>query len=138
MEPKPKKYVRIEIQTNSSSHHVCFKCRKQFRKPVDALVSLSHTGEVLETRVYDGNLKTYSCPQCAQPMTHLGKNFRPPPQDDIEGWEVARRLSDAGFKFGYTSQGSTKRLRDVSAFIERNRRKSEGEQLLDKWKAADK
>ena len=135
-EAQAKKYVRVEYQTPRKSHYVCFDCRKQFRKPVDALARISLQGKVLEARLYDSGIVAYSCPQCAQPMTHIGKNFRAPRQDDIEGWEVARRLTNAGFRYAHARGAYPTKLRDVSDFLEENKRKSEGETLLEKWKSA--
>jgi len=67
-------------------------------------------------------------------MTHMGKNFRSPAQDNTESWEVARRLAAEGFRHSYCNglQYPT-RLKEVAGFLERHRQLSEGEQLLKKW-----
>ncbi|WP_424950946.1 hypothetical protein [Deinococcus sp.] len=68
-------------------------------------------------------------------MTHMGKNFRPPAQDDIESWAIARQLAAEGFQHSYKTglQYPTK-LKDVPGFLEQRRQLSEGERLLKQWK----
>lgn len=67
-------------------------------------------------------------------MTRMGKNFRAPPQQDSEAWEIARRLANAGFKHSYrTRQTYPTRLRDVEAFLSGKVRRSDGERLLWRW-----
>ncbi|WP_425146647.1 hypothetical protein [Deinococcus sp.] len=131
---KPLKLVRTEYHTARSSHHVCFECRKQFKKPVDGLVTLTLAGKISRTLNYDAGIRVYPCPQCGQPMTHVGKNFRPPAQDDLEAWHIARRLVAAGFKHDHSS-GLTypTSLKDLPAFLEQHRQLSEGERLLKQW-----
>ena len=132
-EKKSVKLVRIEYHTARLSHHVCFKCRKQFKKPLDGLVSLNLAGKASRTIHYDAGIRVYPCPQCDQPMTHVGKNFRSPAQEDAEGWEVARQLVGAGFRFAGTWGAYPTKLKDVSTFLEKHRQLSEGERLLKEW-----
>ena len=119
----PQRFIRLQNRSSRTSHHACFACRKQFRKPVDELVQQNTAWLTRRSIAYDAGLLRYPCPQCGQAMTHTGKNFRPPAQDDIESWEIARRLAAEGFRHGRTTgmQYPTK-LKDVSEFLERHRR----------------
>lgn len=67
-------------------------------------------------------------------MTHMGKNFRPPPQTDVETWAVARRLAAEGYRHDHTNGlVYPTKLKDIPAFLESCQRLSEGETLLRKW-----
>jgi len=59
--------------------HACFACRKVFRKPHGKLVRL--------------------CPQCAAPMTMLGRKFHTPRHSDREQWKKVELLVKHGFRF---------------------------------------
>jgi DNA-directed RNA polymerase subunit RPC12/RpoP len=58
---------------------VCFACRKSFRKP-----------RTVEPR---------RCPQCAGPMTMLGRKFAPPKAAQIAQWKKVQYLAEHGFLF---------------------------------------
>jgi DNA-directed RNA polymerase subunit RPC12/RpoP len=58
---------------------VCFACRKSFRKP-----------RTVEPR---------RCPQCAGPVTMLGRKFCPPKAAQIEQWKKVQYLAEHGFLF---------------------------------------
>lgn len=133
--PKPTPTpVLLQWQSPRSSHHVCFSCRKQFRKPVTVRGQRLASGKS-EARYGHFDVSVlYPCPQCGQTMTHMGKNFRAPALDDLEGWEIARQLATAGFRHKYrTGQEYPTRLRDVDAFLKRHVPRSDGEKLLEKW-----
>ncbi|WP_412027285.1 hypothetical protein [Deinococcus yunweiensis] len=127
---------RIIFRSKSArtSHHVCFACQTHYHRHVDMLGELSVHGTFRNRGPVIGSTK-YLCPNCGQSMTPVGKNFRAPSKDDREAWEVARLLVDAGFIHDYTRGGMTypTRVKDVPAFLEQHRQKSEGEQLLDQW-----
>ncbi|WP_152544785.1 hypothetical protein [Deinococcus phoenicis] len=66
-------------------------------------------------------------------MRLIGKNFRAPQKDDVEGWRVAEMLLNAGFGYWGTWGTYPTRLKDVPSFIQKNRRKTAGEQILEQW-----
>ncbi|MCD0164924.1 hypothetical protein [Deinococcus sp. 12RED42] len=136
MKPQAPFKRRILLGTKGrSSHYVCFDCRKQFAKPTSSIVVRDALGKPMRAGGgFDSGAAEFKCPQCGHPMTHLGKNFRAPVQSDAEGWEVARRLVNAGFRYAHAWGPYPTRLRDVPAFIEQNSCKSAGERLLDQWK----
>ncbi|GBF06328.1 hypothetical protein DAERI_080119 [Deinococcus aerius] len=139
-QPKARVVIRRNTETARSSHYVCFNCRKQFRKPFATIskVDLSER-EISKFQGVDAEGFSYPCPQCGQELQLIGKNFRAPKQGDLKGWAIARQLVQAGFGYGAGwAKGSPTgphptRLKDVPAFIERNRRKTAGEQILDRW-----
>ena len=86
--------------------HACFDCRKSWKRH----------GE-----------RAQVCPECSQPLALMGRTFRAPPNRDREQWEKVRKLWDAGFRFwSYRSfpeaEPFPEKLREVDAFIRRNRR----------------
>ncbi|WP_377303202.1 hypothetical protein [Piscinibacterium candidicorallinum] len=86
---------------------VCFGCRKAFRKPHTASARL--------------------CPQCAAPMTMLGRKFHAPRKTDIAQWKKVKYLAEHGFLFQSFYQESAlggmqvvpypRTLREVPAFV---------------------
>ncbi len=71
--------------TNPKQHqrwlfpHVCFVCRKVFRKPVST-----------EARL---------CPQCAGALVTLGRKFHAPKSTDLAQWRKVQLLVEHGFFF---------------------------------------
>jgi hypothetical protein len=59
--------------------HACFACRKVFRKPY------SEEGRI--------------CPECAAPMTTLGRKFHTPKTGDRAQWKKVHVLVEHGFTF---------------------------------------
>ena len=59
--------------------HACFGCRKVFRKPLSEVARL--------------------CPQCAAPMTTLGRKFHTPKSGDRAQWKEIQVLVEHGFTF---------------------------------------
>lgn len=126
--------VPMQWQSPRSSHHVCFDCRKQFRKPVTVLGQRLASGKTEARYGYFDMATAYPCPQCGKTMTHMGKNFRAPAKTDLEGWEVARRLAAAGFIHAHdTGRQYPSRLKDVAGFLAKHVRHSDGAKLLQKW-----
>lgn len=83
----------------------CFGCRT------------SHKVEARET-----NSK---CPNCDQILYYMGRSFHVPDQSDVEQWEKAKRLWEAGFRFsGFRcfadAEPLPEKLDDVDDFIARN------------------
>ena len=59
--------------------HVCFSCRKSFKKPMPALARL--------------------CPQCHGPMVRLSRKFSAPKMTDVNQWRKVEYLVSQGFRF---------------------------------------
>lgn len=59
--------------------HVCFDCRKSFKKPASD-----------EPRL---------CPQCANPMVKLSRKFSAPAASDKAQWAKVKLLVEHGFLF---------------------------------------
>ncbi|WP_092762911.1 hypothetical protein [Rhodoferax sp. OV413] len=59
--------------------HVCFSCRKSFKKPMRALARL--------------------CPQCGGPMVMLSRKFSAPKMTDVDQWRKVEYLVSHGFRF---------------------------------------
>ena len=59
--------------------HVCFRCRKSFKKPASA-----------SPRV---------CPQCGDELVQLSRKFKAPRTRDSGQWEKVRFLVEQGFRF---------------------------------------
>ena len=59
--------------------HVCFACRKSFKKPA--------------------SLSQRLCPDCRGPLTQLSRKFKAPKARDLSQWSKVRYLVDHGFRF---------------------------------------
>lgn len=97
-------------------HWACFYCRKTFKSPLSA--------ERL-------------CPQCRQPMTNMGTDFKAPRQDDQEQWQKVRALAEAGVLFfpfnGDELPGERPAtLAEVPDFLRRIRPPTQGQWLLER------
>jgi hypothetical protein len=79
------------------SQHVCFRCRKVFKKPHDYPFLQKEGGPFLRT--------IYPCPECGAQMTYMGYKFRAPRLADVKEW---RRIEE-GMKSGSDWQKPTKR-----------------------------
>jgi hypothetical protein len=97
--------------------YACFSCRKVFKQ--SALEAGANV-----------------CPECSRPMSFMGTAFRAPKQSNLEQWEKARLLIEAGFVFHKDGGPKPRSLKDVPAFLEAHRRakRSPGERLLDDLK----
>lgn len=87
-------FVSPRIKPIRSSHHVCFTCRKAFKKPADLIKGGIALG-----------VHRYPCPQCGREMTPVGKNFRAPKQRDLGAWRAAQILVRAGVTFDSSGAG---------------------------------
>ena len=65
-------------------HFVCFDCRKMFKKTAYAQ---------LPTDKRPSTYEEYrpTCPECGQPMHNLGKEFKPPKQNNLKAWRDAEQ-----------------------------------------------
>ncbi len=59
--------------------HVCFTCRKSFRRPLAD-----------EPR---------KCPDCGGETSRLSRKFKAPKSDDVAAWRVVEYLVQAGFTY---------------------------------------
>lgn len=99
-------------------HYACFHYRKAFKQGFPAQGS------------------TVPCPQCRQPMTNMGTDFKAPPHRNQEQWSKVERLASAGIRFfptwpegipGYRPAT----LSDVPAFLRRTFPPSKGQMYLE-------
>ena len=65
----------------------------------------------------------------------MGRAFRAPKMDDIEGWKAAELLFLAGYRFWSSSGNLPTTRREALAFIADKPLKSEGERLNQRIKA---
>ena len=77
---KHHKYFLKERETQAYLFpHVCFKCRKSFKKPTRS-----------EPR---------SCPQCASTLIRLSRKFKASKSRDLPQWAKVKLLVEHGFLF---------------------------------------
>ncbi|GHF99768.1 hypothetical protein GCM10017783_09850 [Deinococcus piscis] len=115
--PRTHRIDRAEFYevTGRLQHYACFHCRKAFKQPLGS-------GECL-------------CPQCRQPMTNMGTDFRAPPQRDAGQWRKVEALAEAGVGFfpshpdGLPGEGPAT-LAEVPAFLRRICPPSAAEKML--------
>lgn len=131
--------------TSYKSHFVCFACRKMFRKappgdyrrhnhitirpPLREDGRRMNRAEMLAAHnaAYRDFLWQYraavsTCPQCGGGMNELGLDFRPPPQRDVEAWQIIAHLYERNFRFfgcgcGGVGYAPPKRLRELPAWL---------------------
>ncbi len=106
-----------------SSHHVCFDCRKTFKKPASTVGGWAVLGDA-----------TYPCPDCKKPMQPIGKNFRAPKQTDLRAWRIAERLFQAGFRFNSSHEGNMPtRKTDLDLFLASRVKKTPAQHLIERF-----
>jgi hypothetical protein len=101
--------MNAKLIPKPSSHHrwACFACRfsakSDRRADVRSLV------------------KRPRCPTCRATLVWTGTAFRPPPRDDEEAWELARKIVETGYRFVSTRERRDlpKRLKDFAAWLHR-------------------
>ena len=100
-------------------HYACFSCRKMFRQPERSEMARPVPRD--ETRVVP-------CPQCDQPMTNMGWDFKAPRQSDIKQWQKVRELAANGIFFsscGCNGPGPRPAtLKEVKPFLAEHKRLS--------------
>ncbi|SFW65636.1 hypothetical protein [Cellulophaga fucicola] len=97
--------------------NVCFDCRKAFNQGTDLI-----------------NIRESKCPECGILMTQVTHRFRPPKQNEIKKWNVAKFLMEKGFLYEhvykriYQVRGLTvlenyatypENMRDAKEFVEK-------------------
>ena len=97
-----------------SSQHVCFACRKVFKKP--------HFYPFLYPKEKGKKAPVYSCPECHAPMTYMGYKFRAPASAAIKAW---KKIED-GVKLGTDWTVPTKRKEKPKPTISRELKKALG------------
>lgn len=86
--------------------HACFDCRSTFKKPPAAAA----------------NQAGHKCPRCKSALHEMGRSFRAPAKNDLDGWKKIQALYAHGFWFfSYRSFENCPRLperfRDVEPFV---------------------
>lgn len=106
------------------SHHVCFDCRKQFKRPpledllaqqgkLDLLRRLREahhrpadrarverqTGTTLAALSAEYHALVERCPQCGGTMADLGLDFKPPPSSAIRVWARIKAVHRLGHQW---------------------------------------
>ena len=98
-------------------HYACFSCRKMFRQPIRHEMTRPIRSE--EKRVAP-------CPQCAIPMTNMGKDFKAPRQTDVKQWQKVQTLYAHGYSFnscGCSGPGPRPAtLKEVKPFLAEQKR----------------
>ncbi len=101
--------------TTDSMQFACLDCRKTVKRPRSKMPEHG-----------------FLCPFCHKPMQQMGKAFRSPKQTDLEQWKKVRLLVQAGVTF-YPGGGAKPAFaKDVVAFLEATRAKTEGELYLER------
>ena len=121
---------------NYRDHFACFDCRKAFKywQWEEADKATFHRRQQLQHVP-----RAIICPDCSKPMADMGLDFKAPPKRDLDAWAILQVLCEHGFTFHSCgcSAGFTppRTLREVPEWIERQRRRGEGEGLLEKFAA---
>ncbi|WP_343758470.1 hypothetical protein [Deinococcus depolymerans] len=105
--------------TGRLQHYACFHCRKAFKQ------GFPRSGHTLP------------CPQCRQPMTNMGTDFRAPAQRERRQWQKVQQLAQAGVRFfpvGSTGTPGDRpaTLAEFPAFLRRIHPPSAGQQELER------
>lgn len=105
--------------TGRLQHYACFRCRKAFKQGFPTF----------------GN--TLPCPQCRQPMTNMGTDFKAPAQREHRQWQKVQQLAQAGVRFfpvGSTGTPGDRpaTLAEVPAFLRRIHPPSAGQRDLER------
>jgi hypothetical protein len=99
---------RLDLRGLHKQHFVCFSCRKRFKQR-------GSEGEGFEST--ERNAK---CPQCAEPMVAVGRDFHCPPARDRRQWLKVELLYLFGIDFapGWFGPGhAPKELAHVVDFL---------------------
>ncbi|WP_199699870.1 hypothetical protein [Deinococcus sp. RM] len=105
--------------TGRLQHYACFHCRKAFKQ------GFPRSGEAT------------LCPQCRQPMTNMGTDFKAPAQREHRQWQKVQQLAQAGVRFfpvGSTGTPGDRpaTLAEVPAFLRRIHPPSAGQRDLER------
>ena len=111
-------------------HYACFECRKAFR--------VAPFREWLPPEVHFGAVvPVVKCPDCARPMTSMGRNFKAPRRADVRLWRTIQLFQEAGIHYvpeAWRFCGPPTSPDEVPAFIERCRQNaSPGRRLASRF-----
>ncbi len=76
-----------------SSHYVCFSCRKMFNQ-----LYWGHWNDWRGAWNAPAK-KAYPCPECKAEMQNVGKDFKPPRQQNIKQWRKVELLFQRGYRW---------------------------------------
>lgn len=75
------------------TQHVCFPCRKVFKKP-------TRYASLASRRTRSSPTRPYVCPQCRGLLVNMGHKFRAPPKTAVDEWtRIAGCVAD-GVAYG--------------------------------------
>jgi hypothetical protein len=118
---------------NYRDHFACFACRKAFK--YWQWEACDETTFRRKQRLQHVP-REIICPDCSKPMIDMGLDFKAPRKKDVEAWKILDLIAQNGFTFHgcgcYVGFKPPRALREVPDWIEKHRRKSKGEKLLDK------
>jgi len=121
---------------NYRDHFACFRCRKAFK--YWQWEDCDESAWKLRARL-EHVPREIVCPDCSLPMVDMGLDFKAPPKDDREAWQILECLQEQGFAFHgcgcYVGFVPPRTLREVPAWLEEHRRLGEGEALAKKFAA---
>jgi hypothetical protein len=119
---------------NYRDHFACFECRKAFKYWQWGVTSEKEFNHKQQLKYVPREI---TCPDCKKPMVDMGLDFKAPPKNDADAWEIMRALSEHGFDFHSCGCGvgyvPPRTLREVPAWIEKHRQHTESEKLLGKF-----
>lgn len=108
----------------------CFDCQVSFKRPAteDSSTGSAHLAE---------SELIHMCPNCGHKMAFMGRNFSTPSKSDNSGWQAAKSLWEAGFRFSgsgfHSDPPLPKNKREVSEFIKLNPKHSQKIAPENKW-----
>lgn len=119
---------------NYRDHFACFECRKAFKYWQWGITDEENFGHKQQLQSVPRDIV---CPDCSRPMVDMGLDFKAPPKNDADAWEIMRALYDHGFNFSSCGCGvgfrPPRTLREVPEWIEQHRHRTEAEELLEKF-----
>ena len=96
-------FITAKAKRNYLAPHVCFNCRKTFKKPP--------------------SVTAVKCPDCGTDLTELNRKFSAPKRTALQEWQVVEYVVRAGFRYQSINleNGRTarypKRMKDAVEFV---------------------
>jgi hypothetical protein len=119
-------------------HYACFACRKAFKQPFQyesVTQKTAHGGYCYTSKIVSNDQPT--CPECRQPMHHMGHEFKAPKQNNKKQWKKVQQLFFAGFAHHSCGCGGSgaypRQLREIPEFIRQHRSQNVGQKLLERF-----
>jgi hypothetical protein len=121
---------------NYRDHFACFDCRKTFK--IWQWEDCEKSEWKFKKRLHHVPREVL-CPDCGQSMVDMGLDFKAPHKDNREAWQILAILFDYGFDFhgcGCDAGGFVppRTLGELPVWLEKHKRSSKGELLLNKFK----